>query len=135
MAQGGEDPAREVKQGVFRVPHDVFDVIPEDPEVQHIADEVHPAAVEEHAREQRRIGGNGHDRFGEVGLSEQEGRNRPVLEHEGVVRADRKVGLVEKDEHAGCNRGDRNDRRQFSRVVVVQRDHGVIMRRGGGDGR
>ena len=70
MTQGGEDPACEVEQRVFRMPHDVFDIVPEDPEVQHIADEVHPSTVEKHARDQRGIGGNSHIRFWEPCLSE-----------------------------------------------------------------
>ncbi len=119
MTQGGEDAAREIEQGIFCVAHDVLDVVPEDPEVQHIADEVHPAAVEKHAREQSGVGGNGHDRVRKVGLPEQEGGDRSVLEGEGVGRSGREADLIEKDKDAGRNGRDCDYRRQFGRVIVV----------------
>jgi len=86
-------------------------LLPKTPEVQHIADEVHPPTMEEHAREQCRIGGNGYGCFGEICLPEQKGRDCPVLEYEGLVQAKRKAGLVEKDEDAGHDRCDRDHRR------------------------
>ena len=84
------------------MPHDVFDVVLEDPDVQHIVGEVHSSTVEKYARDQRGIGGNGHIRFGEARLSEYKRRDRLVLEDEGIVRADRKANLVEKDEDAAA---------------------------------
>ena len=37
--------------GVAMLPaHRVLDVVPEDPQIQHVADQVHPAAVQEHRR-------------------------------------------------------------------------------------
>ena len=37
MAQRGENPGHEVKNDKFRMTHDVFDVVPENPQVQHVA--------------------------------------------------------------------------------------------------
>ncbi len=41
------------------MPHTVFDVVAEDPEVQHVPAEMHPSAVQEHRRQQRRPVGCG----------------------------------------------------------------------------
>ena len=42
------------------MPHAVLDVVAEDPEIEHVADEMHPAAVQEHRGEDRR--GRRHER-------------------------------------------------------------------------
>ena len=79
MAQGGENSACEVERDVFGMSHDVFDVVPEDPEVQHIPNEMHPASVEKHARDQCRVGGNSDTHLRRVGLPEHKGRDCSVL--------------------------------------------------------
>ena len=80
--------------------HDVFNVIPKNPEVQHVPYQVHPAAVEEHTGDQRGVGGNDYTHLRRFGFPEHEGRDRPVLKHERFSRAGRKAGLIEKDEDA-----------------------------------
>ena len=52
MAEDRENSAGHVEQDEPDVSHHVFDVVAEDPQVQHVADQVHPATVEEHARDQ-----------------------------------------------------------------------------------
>ena len=53
LRQRRRDSAYDVEQGEATVPHGVLDVVAEDPEIEHVADQVHPAAVQEHGREHR----------------------------------------------------------------------------------
>ena len=54
-AKGGRgETADEVEHDEAKPPHAVLDVVAEDPQVQHVAEQVQPAAVQELAREQRR---------------------------------------------------------------------------------
>jgi hypothetical protein len=85
--------------------------------------------VEKHARDQRGIGRNGHAHFRGFGFSEHKGRDCPVLKDERFSWAGGKACLVEKDEDAGRNKRDRDDRRPLGWVVVMQRDHGALMSR------
>ena len=55
MRNRREDAGREIENGVARMPQVVFDVVAEDPEKQHVAEQVHQAAVHEHRNQQREI--------------------------------------------------------------------------------
>jgi len=48
MGADGGKPRREVEEKVMKLSEDSFYIIPEDPEVPHISEEVVKAAVEEH---------------------------------------------------------------------------------------
>ena len=48
---GGHDPAQEIENQELPVPGHIFDVVSKDPEKQHVADQVEPAAVHEHRRD------------------------------------------------------------------------------------
>ena len=126
MAQGGQNSACEVERDVLPMSHDVFDVVSEDPEIQHIPNEMHPAAMEEHACDQRGVRRNSHAHLGRISFAEHEGWDRPILKNECFSRAGGKTCLVEKDKNTGRDSGDRDHRSPFGRVVVVQRDHGAF---------
>ena len=49
MEKRGGDPTEEIEEEVLEVAEDVFDIVAVDPEEPHIADEVQPSAMEEHA--------------------------------------------------------------------------------------
>ena len=42
---------QQIKAKIGQVPHFVFDVVSENPQKQHVACQMHPAAVQEHRRE------------------------------------------------------------------------------------
>ncbi len=124
MAQRRQDAAGQVKDHEARMAHDVFNVVAEDPEIQHVADQVHPSPMHEHAAQQRHVGGDAdRDRVRKIGVPEQQGWNRSILKHERFCLTRRKAGLIEEDKHAENDEGDRDDGREFSRVVVLKRDH------------
>ena len=76
--------------------HDVFDVVPEDPEIQHIADQMHPATVEKHAGENSGVRRNRDDLRGKP-PAEHDGGNGAEPVDEGFTGG-RPGALVEKDE-------------------------------------
>src|SRR5262249_49367858 len=51
MGQRSEDATDQVEDRIPNVPHCLFDVIAEDPEEEHVADQVHETAVQENARQ------------------------------------------------------------------------------------
>ena len=52
MGQRGKNAAEDIEDDETAMAHHVLDVVAEDPEVQHVPDQVHPASVEEHAGEE-----------------------------------------------------------------------------------
>jgi len=56
-----EQPAQHVEDQVADVPQTILHVVPEDPQVPHVADEVKPPAVQEHGREERQEDAGGLD--------------------------------------------------------------------------
>ena len=69
------------------MPEAVLDVVAEDPQVEHVAAEVQPAAVHEHGGE------NGRD-VGSRIVREASGHERPLLDEPVAV-----LQLQEEDEH------------------------------------
>jgi len=110
--------------------HDVFDVVPEDPEIQHIADQMHPATVEKHAGENSGVRRNRDDLRGERRLTEHDGGNGAEPVDEGFAGGRTQGALVEKDEGAGDDERDGDDRRSLGRVIVTERQHRDLMKRG-----
>ena len=53
VGQGRQDAGHDVEQQVLDVTEGIFDVVAEHPQEQHVADEVHQAAMDEHGREHR----------------------------------------------------------------------------------
>ena len=57
LGEGREHAAHEVEERVAQAAHAILDVVAEDPEEQHVADDVHPAAVHEDRGDQGQPGG------------------------------------------------------------------------------
>ena len=124
MAQRCENATRHIKHHKARVSHHILDVVTEDPQVEHIADEVHPAAVHEHAGQQGAVGGDPDgDRWGEIRLAEEQRRNRAILEDEGLSMPWWEARLVKKYQDANNDECDRDDGSEFGGIVVLERDH------------
>ena len=61
LRQRRDGAAHQVEDEVAPVPEPVFDVVAEDPQVEHVAEEVQPATVQEHRCEEsrpRELGGH-----------------------------------------------------------------------------
>ena len=85
MGKGGYDPRKQIEDHEFRGAHHVFDVVAEDPKVQHIAEQVHPAAVQEHTRQHGRESGQRRDFRWKGRMAEQHGGNGSKLVHEDLA--------------------------------------------------
>ncbi len=114
----------------------VLDVVPEDPQVEHVADEMEPAGVEEHAREdaQHRVGC-------EPALLERTaelGRNDTVVEEERIqallpgARLDPQ--LIGEDDERQPQKEERDEGSAAGRVRVAERDHGAGAPAGAAEG-
>ncbi len=57
MGQRRDQAADEIEGEEAPVPHGVFHVVPEHPEVEHVGDQVHPSAVEKRCGHQVATGG------------------------------------------------------------------------------
>ena len=130
----GAEAAKEIEHGELRVPHRVLDVVPEDPQEPHVADQVQPPAMHEHGREQRDVprlgihdaGQAARDRHAAAGRRrpQQLARYQPQLAHRPGQR-DRRAQTLREDPRQHVQRDDphRDVRRQYCRVLVLVRNH------------
>jgi hypothetical protein len=52
VGQSSDDATDKVESKIARVSDRALDVVPEDPEIEHVAAQVHPSPMEEHRREE-----------------------------------------------------------------------------------
>ena len=52
-SSAGEDPAHQIEHDEAHMAHGVLDIVAEHPEEQHVAEQMDPAAVQEHVGDQR----------------------------------------------------------------------------------
>ena len=119
------DPADEVEQQERDRAEAVLDVVAEDPQEQHVAEQVQPAAVQEHAREHPDVAwpevGAGLERVGDVGRN---GAPLPEERLEGRVAAGGGDRQLDREGHeAGADEGQGDERRPARRVPIPERDH------------
>ena len=53
LGKRGDDSAHQVKDQKAKRAHLIFDIVPKDPEIQHIPEKMQPSAVKENRREER----------------------------------------------------------------------------------
>src|SRR5262245_5913263 len=111
-----EDPAHQVEHDEAEMAHGILDIVAEHPKEQHVAEEMNPAAVQEHVGEKRETGRHQerrHDGFVAEAVPHEFGRNGG----EG-----REIFLVERDEPAGLKDevdGDVEDDQRDRHVLIV----------------
>ena len=109
----------EIEHEIARVTEPVLDVVAEDPEVPHVADDVEPAAVQEHRREQRA------ERRHECGRArepaDESGRGQRVLRGE-VPQVRSQQQLVDEHREVDDDQQDRHHRCRARGVLVAERD-------------
>ena len=123
MREHCEGAAQQIEHDKSNVPHGIFDVVAEDPKIEHVADQVHPAAVQEHRghhRERRRTEG---DVGVQRGFAEQGSGYRAESVYDDLLTARIVRDLPQEDEHARDDEADRDDGSDPRRVVVAQRNH------------
>src|SRR5215213_334046 len=96
LGNGSNSAAQKVEEHEAAVSEAVLHVVAKDPEIEHVAEKVHPAVVQEHAGENVRPGEDrGNDA---VGISEC--LKLPVAELQFVEKCER----VERDQADGDDR-------------------------------
>ena len=106
-------PVSEIEEQELEPAETILDIVAEDPQEQHVAEQMHPAAVQEHRGEDGI--GIGCRRIGEARRDEGKLLDEPVARGE----LDQEHDHVERDED------DRDDRHGAAlRVVVAQWKHG-----------
>ena len=124
MAECGQDAAEDVEDNVLCMPHHVFDVISEDPKIEHVAQKMHPASMQKHTGYQRQCSRDSYDGvIRERGVAEDDGRDRAILKRKNLTRFPRQTFLVEKNRHADGNEDNRDERGPFGGIIIVERDH------------
>src|SRR5262245_48428393 len=112
MRQRGDDAAEQVKEDVTPVPETILDVVTENPERQHIAEEMHPASMQEHGREDRWNRKRNRDEA--VGLDERVERGRRLRDQRE---------LVKKNEAIDGDQADRGDGDGLRRDDIADWQH------------
>jgi len=109
LRQGRAHATDQVEGEVLEVPHGVFDVVAEDPEIQHVPADVREARVHEHRDEE------GLDADGRI-AEEPRGNELQVVPHHPVQ-------LAEKDQYVRRDEGVVDERDGARREVVAERKH------------
>ena len=119
MAEHGEDAAQHIEDGKSDMPHRIFNIVAEDPQVQHVADQMHPASVQKHARDERDKGRRAVNLRRQCRIAEDRRWNgaEPVDEEfTGLRREERLVQIDQRTEH---DEADGNDGSDVSGVIVA----------------
>ena len=110
--------ANQIKDNKAAMSHDVFNVVAKDPQVQHVAAQMHESAVQEHRRKWRQ------HRIHPLKLRDQprviknDRRDHAECINSGfLARAERQ--LPEKGHDAKADQRNRHDRRDASGIIVV----------------
>ena len=112
LGERRRDAAEQIEDQELHVPEAVLDVVAEDPQVQHVAAEVQPAAVHEHGGE------NGRD-VGPRMVREAPRHEGPFVDELVAV-----LQLQEEDQHVDGNEDVGDVRRRAPQgVVIADRKH------------
>ena len=115
-------PTGTVEQQETPVPHAVLDVVAEYPQESHVAEQVHPAAVQKHGTEQGQPGWQNHQLGGEITVLEQYRRQQAERQHQFLLLICRQELLIQKNHDANCDdaAGDELKRNYPERILIVQ---------------
>ncbi len=124
----GDEAAEEVVEDEARFAEAVFDVVAEDPQVPHVAEEVDPAAVEEEVGDEGQVGGGIERVAGHAG--QEGGRHEAPGVHEGGEGRVAEDELLVEEVEVGEDEEDGGDRPGAGGDVVAEREHGGTSSRG-----
>jgi hypothetical protein len=116
-----DDSGGEIPEEKADVPERVLDVVAEDPEEEHVAEDVRPAGVHEHPREDALVPGQGVEAGRKVAGPVERARVVAVAEH--VDRHARPAQLPEPDEEVRNDQADRDVRGRATWDAVAQGKH------------
>ena len=108
LGQRRRDAAQNIEDHEAHRPHRIFDIVAKNPQIQHVATDMHPAAMKKHGRDHgcpgRNDGKAWRQRCNTAGVR----RHEPVLVEGDAFALMTKRLLPEKDDHAQCDDRPRN---------------------------
>jgi hypothetical protein len=121
MEAGGGHAAEEIEEKIAEVAQTVLDIVTEDPQTPHVAEEMEPTPVKEHVGEER-------DRA--LRKRDVEGRTAGDLGRDQAVDSEEKGVLpptveqkIDEDRDVQANESGINERNPLLRYVVFEGDH------------
>src|SRR5262249_29387969 len=116
-----DQPAREIEEEIANRPQRVLDVVSKDPEEPHIPDQMKPAAVQKHHREE------GSDGAGKSQLAAIEPLRHAARDERVFVEHALQIGargqLVEERDRARRDDENRDEGKAAGRIAIPERDH------------
>jgi hypothetical protein len=136
LGETGSETADQVEAEETEMAQRILDVVPEDPEVEHVSEEVEEPAMEEHGRKNGE--GQRHRReFVEDLSSHDLIRDRAPFKNEVLTFDDIQRNLMKKNQAIGQDEPDGNQGEGRSRVIVLEgkkqssglssKNHGVYL--------
>ena len=105
LREAGRRAANQIEDQIFRRAENIFDVIAEDPEEPHVAQDMHPPAMQEHGC--------------------QQGEEAEVVRHQ-AIGSDKSIAikrferdLKEEDQHIDHDQQDRDDWSGIARLCIA----------------
>ena len=123
VREPGNEPGQQIEDEKAAASHALLDVVAEDPQGPHVADDVHEAAVQEHAGDERPVAVDGKaDCHRPVGVAIAGGHD-PEQVDEGfeLLRAERQ--LEQKDQDVDEDQRPRDEGHLPTGDGVAQRNH------------
>jgi hypothetical protein len=115
MGQGSNHSTDYIKNQIFEASQAVFDIIPKDPEIEHITANMSQTSMHEHAGEDVKYGSQ---RYQIGHISGDEGK---LINKSLVIGSQQQLKkenqYINQDQKIGHYRGD------MSRIIISQRDH------------
>ena len=122
LSDRSDDPTEDVKDEVGAAPEAIFDVIAEDPEIDHVSDHVQPAAMHEHVGDEGREGIEPDVPLGDLRHELAPIERVPIVERRDLRRLPRNAEDVDPHEDVRGEEHAVDDRDLLRRVLVAKRD-------------
>ncbi len=123
MAHCGNQTAQKIKNNEAPMPHHIFNIVPKNPEIQHISGQMHESAVQKHAGKKTHDRRQNRDFSRKRLLAKKHRRNRPVLINKDLLQLRAKGELVEKNQNIDGNKTDTKNGLNACRVVISKWNH------------
>ena len=115
MDQSRANTRQQIEQQERQVAHLIFEIVAEDPQKQHVADQMHPAIVQKHRSDQRFKCNSVRDARRNDGIVEVY-----LVDQSRVLRH---PYIAEEDQNVRSHQDIDNKRRSIRRVMIADRKH------------
>jgi Mg2+-importing ATPase len=120
VRQPGGDPTKQIEYQISRRAHAIFEVVAEDVQCKHVAEQVKPAAMKEHAGDERAG-------FAHIVVVEKAGGDHAKFHDEPLgVAIGLRQQLDEKHQHIERDQDRVDDREVLDSDCIAQRNHQII---------